>query len=139
MARAMAESERQAAYNRQAEEARKIALANLARQNAEDTVTLKATLEPLLGKWVPYTRIEPRRTGEPESEFRALKIDRIADGRGVLTLLLGSGGRGPTRQVPFIVENGSLTFKDEGCAVSFRPARDTDGSTCCSAIATVPR
>ncbi len=67
MARAMAESERQAAYNRQAEEARKIALANLARQNAEDTTTLRATLEPLLGKWVPYTRIEPRRTGEPEA------------------------------------------------------------------------
>lgn len=124
-ARAAADAEKQAALNRQADEARKAALANTARQNAEDMEALRATLEPLIGKWIPYTRIDYHPDREPESEYRALKIDRLADNKGTLTLLLGSDAAAPRAQVPFAMDGGSMSFKDENCAVSFRPARDS--------------
>ena len=125
MAKSLAEAEKQAAYNRQADEARKVALANIAKQNADDVTTLHGTLEPLVGKWIPYTRIEYRSDSEPESDYRALKIDRLAENKGVLTLLLGNEVSSPRAQVPFTIENGSFNFRDENCTVGIRPARDS--------------
>lgn len=107
-----------------AEKARHAAETAQAKVDAEDLATLKTTLDPLIGKWMPYTRIDYRPDGTSDSDFRAIKIDRLSDGKGLATLLLGSDVASQRGQVSVSLENGTLNFKDENCPVKMRPARD---------------
>ncbi len=89
--------ERQAAYNRQAEEARKIALANLARQNAEDTTTLRRRWSRCSASGCPYTRSS--RVG-PESPKRIPGAQDRPDRRRAGRPDAAARKRGPRPRAP---------------------------------------
>ncbi len=123
-AKAQAEMAKQAEAMKVADKARQEAEARQAQVDAEDQSTLKTVVEPLLNKWLPYTRIDYRQDGTTDSDYRAIKIDRYSDGKGLATLLMGGSPASPRTQIAFTIEGGTLNLKDENCPVKLRPARD---------------
>lgn len=125
-AKAQIEIAKQAEAMKAADKARGEAEARQAKADSEDQATLKATVEPVIGKWIPYTRIDYHADGTADSDYRAIKIDRYSDGKGVATMLMGGQPASPRVQVGFTIEGGTLNLKDENCPVKLRPAREKD-------------
>lgn len=105
-------------------EEKRLADAKIAAQNAQSAGHLKQALTPLIGKWLPYTIIKIDEAGNPNSDFRALKIERMSDMKGTAILLNGSEPSSPQTQVTYGIENGALRFRDGPCDAVTRPGLD---------------